>query len=112
MGEGIGVAGNRSTNVVAGEVVDLRLGKHGVVFELRLLERRGVGRNLDNGQSLGEIKKSRELTMTSLALPDRRLLRVDLVPSVTAILLDCHVDKIHVDKSHPFRSSSRGQASS
>jgi hypothetical protein len=30
------------TYVVAGEVVDLGLGKHGVVLELGLAERRGV----------------------------------------------------------------------
>ena len=33
--------------VVAGEVVDVGLGKHGVVLELRLAERRGVASNDD-----------------------------------------------------------------
>jgi hypothetical protein len=35
------------TYVVAGEVVDVGLGKHGVVLELTLAERRGVASNDD-----------------------------------------------------------------
>jgi len=35
------------TYVVTGEVVDVGLGKHGVVLELTLAERRGVASNDD-----------------------------------------------------------------
>ena len=64
------------TYIVAPEVVDRGLGKHRVVFELRLAERRGVA-----GLRIISIVKTSEVggmltMMTSLALPDRRLFKV------------------------------------
>lgn len=48
------------TYVVTGEVVNLSLGQHGVVLELRLAERRGVSGNDDElGLSRSELLESR-----------------------------------------------------
>lgn len=65
--------------VVAGEVVHVGLCEHGVVLELRLSQRWCVASLSNLSASIFLLRSYVLRTMiTSLALPDRRLLRVDL----------------------------------
>jgi len=68
------------TYVVAGEVVNLGLGKHGVVLKLGLAERGSVALDRMLVMRPPSLVRNADIPamMTSLALPERRVLRTDL----------------------------------
>ena len=65
--------------VVAGEVVDGGLGEHAVVCQGKLVVKHGEGLRMDIHSS-SDLRKGGVLPamMMSFALPERRVLRVDL----------------------------------
>lgn len=87
-------ASSTELNVVTGEVVNLSLGQHGVVLELRLAERRGVSGNDDElGLSRSELLESRLVSEGDLSgLHNKCQTTVDGVGGLLSLLSCwCHL---------------------